>query len=449
MGCILADDMGLGKTMQLLSYLVTVKARLKGDLSVLVICPASVVSVWLHENFLFTPELRMTPLSGSMEKRKNIFYDSAEWDVLVATYSVVRNDVHYMKKHRFNAVVLDEAQQIKNPNAEITRAVKSLISEHRIALTGTPLENRLMDLWSIVDFLNPGYLDTAESFSALYVDSPSQRAKLRKQISPIMLRRLKSEVASELPSRTEELIAIPLSDVQHQLYHEELVAARKDLKSKGTVEIFATLTRLRQICCHPDLVSKGNRKIQVPSEKNDSPVDSTLESSKLECLLERLTELGAEGHSVLVFSQFTRMLDLIEHELRRNQFNTFKITGKTSADDRTRYVRNFQATDVPSVFLLSLKAAGTGLTLTRADYVFIFDPWWNPAVERQAIDRTHRIGQTKSVIAYRLVAADTIEEKIVRMQEEKQMLFSQTVDEGKALPTRLKVEDLILLLSDA
>ena len=448
LGCILADDMGLGKTVQLLGYLSALKRKKDASLDVLIICPASVLSVWLTEGETFTPELRMVCFSGSLEKRRSIIDLPENWDVIVATYAVIRNDATYLKTFKFDAVVLDEAQQIKNPDADVTKAIKSLTCNHRLALTGTPLENRLLDLWSIVDFLNPDYLGTRDEFRDIYVNSEAGHLRLPAKIAPFLIRRLKSQVASELPPRTEETIVIPLSKQQYELYEQELRTTREDLKNKGTVEILAALTRLRQICCHPQLLLKEQGS---PSSLPTTTKTSNKEehcAAKLNCLIEKLLELREEGHSSLVFSQFTSMLDLIEIELARNSFPILKITGDTPVNQRAQITQDFQNSKTPTVFLLSLKAAGTGLTLTKAEYVFIYDPWWNPAVEIQAIDRTHRIGQENPVIAYRLVAADTIEERIMKMKEDKQRLFTKFIDGAAALPAQLKVEDLIELLED-
>ena len=447
LGCILADDMGLGKTLQLLAYLSALRNKRKTNLKVLIVCPASVLSVWLKEGSTFTPELQICSLIGSLEKRRSLIDTPETWDVIVATYAVIRNDISYLKNFEFDAVVLDEAQQIKNPDADVTKAVKSLTCDYRIALTGTPLENRLLDLWSIVDFLNPGFLGNRDEFRDNYVNSEAGHLRLPIRIAPFLVRRLKSEVASELPPRTEETMVIPLTKAQERLYEQELMAAREDLRTKGAVEILAAITRLRQICCHPLLLLRDHEDATPPTNKLKPNQDEPC-SAKLNCLIDKLLELREEGHSSLIFSQFTSMLELIERELRENSFDMFKITGDTPVNQRAQITQDFQNSQEPAVFLLSLKAAGTGLTLTKAEYVFIYDPWWNPAVERQAIDRTHRIGQENPVIAYRLVAAETIEEKIMKMKEEKQQLFTEFIDGAVALPSQLNVDDLIELLEE-
>ena len=447
LGCILADDMGLGKTLQLLAYLIALKRKKKSNLNALIICPASVLHVWLKESSTFTPEIDISLFNGSIEKRRSLIDLPETWDVIVATYAVIRNDILYLKNFKFDVVALDEAQQIKNPDADVTKAIKSLDCDHRIAISGTPLENRLLDLWSIVDFLNPEFLGDRDEFRENYVNSEAGLLKLPNRIAPFLIRRLKSQVASELPPRTEEAMVIPLTKLQTKLYKEELEAAREDLRNKGTVEILAALTKLRQICCHPQLLYKNLGKTSSAIIKDNSDRDQ-LESAKLGYLIEKLFELRYEGHSALVFSQFTSMLDIIENQLKKNGFDFFKITGETPVNQRAQITQDFQNSNNPSMFLLSLKAAGTGLTLTKAEYVFIYDPWWNPAVESQAIDRTHRIGQENPVIAYRLVAAETIEEKIMKMKEEKRQLFTEFIEGAASLPSQLNVDDLIELLED-
>ena len=445
LGCILADDMGLGKTIQVLACLAAYKIKYNRTLNVLVICPASVSSVWLKEVERFTPELRISQLSGSKNKRKSILLTFKDFDIIVGSYATVRNDLSLLNKQRFDVVILDEAQQIKNPETDVTRAVKSLLCNHRIALTGTPLENKIIDLWSIVDFLNPGYLGTLTDFKDRNLNDIGKRQELSKKISPFLLRRLKRQVAPQLPPKIEETIYLPLSDEQMRTYTNEITAARTNILKSKPMEIFAALTRLRQICSHLHLLPNKGYPGQPAA---DSLVDLESHSSKLKYLIDHLLELKEEGHSALVFSQFTTMLEIIEKALEKHKTKIYKIIGETPVSQRAGIVDNFQNDRDPAIFLLSLKAAGTGLTLTKADYVFIFDPWWNPAVENQAIDRTHRIGQDKPVIAYRLVASDTIEEKIMKLKEEKQHLFSQIIDSTTSLPPNLKINDLITILAE-
>ena len=440
-GPILADDMGLGKTIQVLALLSAWTARRADEAPIrkpaargaLVVCPASVISVWLEQAGQFTPELRCQTYTGPPADRQSVL-DRGDWDVLVTNYALVRNDISLFTQYTFGLVVLDEAQQIKNRDSRISRAVKSLRASHPLALTGTPLENRIGDIWSVMEFLNPGYLGPFEDFLARY-DSQRGRLDLARKIAPVMLRRDKASVAPELPPKTEETLHIDLAEEQERVYAELLTRARQTAHGQGAMQILAALTRLRQVCCDPSL---------VPDHEDDD-----LPSAKLEVLLDMLEELVAEGHSVLVFSQFTSMLDIMEKALEHAGTPFLKLTGETAKARRAELVRQFNEAENPHVFLLSLRAAGTGLNLTRAEYVFIYDPWWNPAVERQAIDRAHRIGQQQPVIAYRLVARGTVEERVLELQRTKAELFEEVVDGAARTggPGRLTAKDLAALLA--
>ncbi len=425
---LLADDMGLGKTVQVLCTIDALRRakRLKGP--VLVACPASVVHVWRQEAEKFLPKLKVALLTGNPEQRARLLDEGA--DLFVGSYAVVRNDFEQLNALELGLVALDEAQYIKNPDAQVTAAVKSLRAPLRLALTGTPLENRLSDLWSIMDFLNPGYLGKRDEFEALHGVGSWHREILPKRIGPLMLRRTKGEVAPELPPRIEEVIVIPMADDQASFYRSELVEARKRVAGKQPLAIFAALTRLRQACCDPRLLDTAD----------------SVSSAKLACLLEMVEEVVGEGHSVLVFSQFTSMLDIIQEELDTLGVRQFMLTGETPAARRPKLVEAFNSCDTAAVFLLSLKAAGTGLTLSKADYVFLYDPWWNPAAENQAIDRTHRIGQDKAVMAYRLVLAESVEQKVVALQDEKRALFEQMIDNAEQADAKLGAAELAALL---
>jgi len=341
-------------------------------------------------------------------------------------------------------VILDEAQFIKNPGAQVTQSVKQMKSEYRLALTGTPLENRLLDLWSIVDFIQPGYLGTQEHFLETYEPRGGEdaigaqriaRRRLSAKLRPLLLRRLKKHVAKDLPDRIEERRDCPLDDSQRKLYLAELRRSREQVMkavaeqgiNKSKMHVLAALTRLRQICCHPRLVG------------NDSV------SGKTETLFELLDPLLAEGQKVLVFSQFVQMLHLLESECRQRQINTHILTGQTK--DRQQVVQTFQSDTNACVFLLSLRAAGTGLNLTNASYVVLYDPWWNPAVEAQAIDRSHRIGQTQTVNAYRLIAPGTVEEKIWELQQTKAQTIADVLGE-EGFARSLTATDLEYLFSE-
>ncbi|MDX9978469.1 MAG: DEAD/DEAH box helicase, partial [Lentisphaeria bacterium] len=428
-GAILADDMGLGKTLQILAAIDSL-ARENTYSRTLVVCPASVMGVWMEQAAQFCPALRFACYRGTAERRRETLNDP-NWQVLVANYTLVRMDIETLLEHSFDMIVLDEAQYIKNPDAQITQAVKAIKAKRTLALTGTPLENRLLDLWSIMDFLNPDFLGPKDVFLSRF-EGAQGRQRLADRIAPVILRRTKEAVAPELPPRTEETIRIDLTPEQRRLYEQQLAQARASLRTHGPIEILASLTRLRQICCHPHLL------------------DATFaaESAKLDTLVDMLQEIVGGGHSALVFSQFTTMLDIIRQTLDAAGIQTMIITGATPPERRSQLVQEFNEAKQETVFLLSLRAAGTGLTLTRADYVFLYDPWWNPAVERQAIDRTHRIGQDKPVFAYRLAAAETVEEKVLHMQQQKAELFEDVLGgaETRGLPPRLTADDLRSLL---
>ncbi|HTL58810.1 MAG TPA: DEAD/DEAH box helicase [Candidatus Limnocylindrales bacterium] len=425
LGGILADDMGLGKTIQTLSWLAWLKERnSKNPKPSLVICPASVLHNWRREANRFIPDLKVLVLESGAA-RHNLRKQIPQHDLIVTNYALLRRDLEELQKFPFRAIILDEAQFIKNPGAQVTQSVKQLKSEHRLALTGTPLENRLLDLWSIVDFIQPSYLGNQEQFAETYephgenAESAQRiaRKRLSAKLRPLLLRRLKKHVAKDLPDRIEQRRDCQLDEAQRKLYLAELRRSReqvmKTVAEKGLnrskIHVLAALTRLRQICCHPRLVG------------NDTP------SGKTETLFELLDSLIAEGQKVLVFSQFVQMLELLEQECRQRQIPTHILTGQTK--NRQEVVNAFQNDPNASVFLLSLRAAGTGLNLTTASYVVLYDPWWNPAVEAQAIDRSHRIGQTQTVNAYRLISPGTVEEKIWELQQTKAQTIADVLGE--------------------
>ncbi|MGN6642245.1 MAG: DEAD/DEAH box helicase, partial [Verrucomicrobiota bacterium] len=444
LGGVLADDMGLGKTLQTLSWMAWLQDRnKKNPKPSLVICPASVLHNWRREAERFTPHLKVLVLeSGSARHamRKQI----PQHDIIVTNYALLRRDLEELQKFQFRAIILDEAQFIKNPGAQVTQSVKQLKSEHRLALTGTPLENRLLDLWSIVDFVQPGYLNKQDHFIETYeprggenVESAQRiaRRRLSAKLRPLLLRRLKKHVAKDLPDRIEQRRDCELGAEQRKLYLAELRRSRDQVMqavaekgiNKSKMHVLAALTRLRQICCHPKLV--GNDSI----------------SGKTETLFELLDSLVAEGQKVLVFSQFVQMLELLQKECHARNISTHILTGQTK--DRQQAVTDFQNDPNPAVFLLSLRAAGTGLNLTTASYVVLYDPWWNPAVEAQAIDRSHRIGQTQTVNAYRLISPGTVEEKIWELQQSKAKTIADVLGE-EGFARSLSKSDLEYLFSE-
>lgn len=438
-GAVLADDMGLGKTLQVLAAISALQptAR-KKRLPSLVVCPASVAHNWQREAQRFAPHLKTVVIERGPERRR-VLDRLADYDLIIKNYSLTRRDAEHLEKQPWLVVCVDEAQAIKNPDAEISRVVKQLDARHRIALTGTPIENRLMDLWSIVDFAAPGYLGSRAHFEARTrgdADSAAG-AQLRARLRPVLLRRMKQEVAPELPPRIEERLDCAMTTKQRGLYLAEIKRARDLLKRDGDrrvvgkqrIEMLAALTRLRQLCCDPGL--RG---------------DKSAGSGKVEVLMEMLPGLLEAGHKVLVFSQFVQMLRILETRLGNAQIPYYVLTGQTTK--RQALVDRFEADSKASVFLISLKAGGSGLNLVSASHVVLFDPWWNPAVEAQAIDRTHRIGQDKTVIAFRLVSTETIEERIIELQERKKDLVKGVL-EAETFNRSLSREDFEYLLGDA
>lgn len=414
-GChgLLADEMGLGKTLQVLSLLAT---RPIADQPSLIVCPASVVPVWREEIAKFFPQLGVDVLKTGHDftSRK----DSVLW---LASYTQLRKHRSLLDQVDFGYAVLDEGQFIKNPDAKITQTCFAVRAQHRIVLTGTPLENRQLDLWSIFRFLLPGLLGSRSSFeAALNADREGTLHRLRAQLAPFILRRTKNEVAQELPQKVEMELISPLTDVQRAEYAricseglerlgDDVGAAMRE-KSFG---FLALLTRLRQTCCDPDM---------LPWLK--APLS---DSGKINLLVEKLTEIVGSGHKVVIFSQFVMLLDRVREALAQNfpDLPRFELTGMTL--DRQKPVQSFQNASGAAAMLVSLKAAGTGITLHAADYVFLLDPWWNPAVEAQAVDRVHRIGQTNTVFVYRMVTAGTIEERIEALKASKKDLFDKLI----------------------
>jgi superfamily II DNA or RNA helicase len=435
LGALLADDMGLGKTVQALAWLQHLREQ-RGPAPSLVICPASVVFNWQREAEQFVPDMKVLLLTAG-EHRHSLRQEIPAHDLVVTNYALLRRDLAALQKFSFRAIVLDEAQNIKNPESMVARAAKALKADHKLALTGTPLENRLLDLWSIMEFVHAGYLPDRSKFLEQYDRGASQpaRALLSSRMRPIMLRRLKKQVAQDLPDRIEERLDCELTEGQRKFYLAELQRSRQALSTldpqagQSRMHVLAALTRLRQICCHPMLA--GGKK--------------SLGSGKTASLFEVLEPLYAGGHKVLVFSQFVEMLKILKTELEERGRPYFMLTGQTT--QRGEVVQAFHDCKEPAVFLLSLKAAGTGLNLTSASYVVLYDPWWNPAVEAQAIDRTHRIGQDRTVIAYRLVTQGTVEEKIWRLQQSKAQLAQDVLGE-EGFTGSLTKTDFDYLLED-
>ncbi len=423
LGAILADDMGLGKTLQTI-------CALRGR--ALVICPKSVVYNWAEEIARFRPGLRSAIYHGP---RREL---DPSADVTLTTYAVLRLDAERLASEAWDVVVLDEAQAIKNETSQTARAAFGLRGTFRVALSGTPIENRLEELWSLMHFANPGLLGGRTDFYERYAGpiasgDPDAGARLRAKIRPFVLRRMKREVLPELPPRTEAVLHVELDDSERAVYDAVRAATKKELVAKlaqggGVLAALEALLRLRQAACHPAL---------VPGQ--DAPT-----SSKIERLLEALGEATADGHKALVFSQWTGFLDLVEPHLQSANIPFTRLDGSTR--DRASVVTLFQSEAGPPVMLVSLKAGGTGLNLTAADHVFLLDPWWNPAVEDQAADRAHRIGQDRPVMVYRMVAKDTVEERIFALQEKKRGLANVALGAAGTQASAVTREDLLALL---
>jgi len=439
---ILADDMGLGKTIQTLAHLLLEKQAGRMGLPSLIIAPTSLMSNWRRETERFTPDLKILILQGT--ERKQLFYKIRDYDLILTTYPLLSRDEETLLEHEYHYLILDEAQTIKNPLSKAAQLVRRIKSNHRLCLTGTPMENHLGELWAQFDFLMPGFLSDSATFKKRYrtpieVHGDSeQRARLSHRVAPFMLRRTKQEVATELPPKTEIIRSVPLYPKQAALYESIRLTMEKKVRdaiaqkglSRSHITILDALLKLRQTCCDPRTLSlKEAQKVQ--------------ESAKLDLLMELLPEQLEEGRRILVFSQFTRMIGLIENELNDMKIGYAKLTGQTR--NRDEAIERFKSGEV-NVFLISLKAGGIGLNLTEADTVIIYDPWWNPAAESQAADRAHRIGQDKPVFVYKLITENTVEEKIIAMQDKKRAL-AEGIYKGGAKEESLKLtaEDLTAL----
>ena len=432
---ILADEMGLGKTLQTLVWLAL--AQTQSSAPALVVCPTSLLANWQAEAERFTPELKTLILHGA--DRQSLFETIPEHDLVITSYAVLRRDVGLHQQIQWRAVVLDEAQHIKNRFSQNAQAVKALATQHRLVLTGTPLENSLGDLWSIFDFLMPGYLGPAAEFRDRYETPITKQQdsaalhRLRQRLRPFVLRRLKSEVARDLPAKIEQITWCDLTAEQQSVYQSILTQGRREVcepsgpgsEARRRMVMLTTLLRLRQACCHLGL---------LPTEH-----DWQEPSAKLATALELIDEAVSGNHRVLVFSQFVKLLKLVAAALQETPTDYCYLDGSTV--DRAGEIRRFQESRIP-VFLISLKAGGTGLNLTGADTVIHLDPWWNPAVEEQATARAHRIGQQQVVTSYKLIARGSVEEKIVRLQEKKRELICQMITSDEGFVAGLSLQEL-------
>ena len=464
MGGILADDMGLGKTLQTLAFLSVEKQQERLTSPALVVMPTSLLFNWQREIKQFTPDLSCLVYHGA--QRELLQEHVARHDVVLTTYGLVARDLEFWQQQELSHVILDEAQNIKNSRAKISQAVKRIDAPFRLCLSGTPMENNLAELWSLFDFILPGFLDSVQRFKKYYRDpiekegDSDQARALFSRVAPFILRRCKSEVATELPPKTETVIRIPLQEQQQDLYEGVCFSIKQNLLSdiqgrgdgEGRILILNALLTLRQICCDPRLASLEQYDQEDTGQQNSSQQNSPQQkqpdvgSAKLEHTLSMVDELVAEGRKILLFSQFTSMLSLLSDRLDELGIPYVMLTGKSR--NRQQLVEQFQRGEVP-VFLISLKAGGVGLNLTAADTVIHYDPWWNPAAQQQATDRAYRIGQDKPVFVYKLIMEDTVEEKIYQLQERKQLLLNSlnSAVQHRSEQLQLTQQELLAILA--
>ncbi|MDF2713680.1 MAG: helicase, partial [Paenibacillus sp.] len=433
-GGILADDMGLGKTLQSIAFIVSVLHEIReSELPAVIVAPASLVYNWRNELNKFAPELRVVIADGNRSDRRTVLNQLSQTDVLITSYPLLRRDIDLYAKQSFHTLILDEAQMFKNYATQTAQVVKEMKARHRFALTGTPVENTLEELWSIFDAVFPELFPGRKAFNEL------PRDVVAKRVRPFLLRRLKTDVLKELPEKIETIQATELLPDQKKLYAAYLAKLRKealkhlneDTFQKNRIKILAGLTRLRQLCCHPALFVEGY----------------TGSSAKFEQLLELVEECRNAGRRMLVFSQFTEMLGLISRELGRQGVPFFYLDGNTPASERVELCTKFNEGE-RDLFLISLKAGGTGLNLTGADTVILYDLWWNPAVEQQATDRAHRIGQKNVVQVVRLITQGTVEDKMYELQQKKKNLIDEVIQPGEeSLPflTEQEIRDILMI----
>ena len=442
-GGILADDMGLGKTIEVLAFLLSEwEEGISSPYFALIVCPSSLIYNWEKEIQRFAPHLHAVAVTGTALERKALIEGTGSGEILITSYDLLRRDIACYKNCRFGYEIIDEAQYIKNHNTKAARAVKEIQADFRAALTGTPIENRLSELWSIFDFLMPGFLFQYQKFrEELEIPIVSAREeevkdRLRGMIRPFVLRRLKQDVLKELPEKMEEAVFARMEEEQEKLYRAHVQRIRLMLQGQSDkefasqkIQILSELTRLRQICCDPALVYENYQE----------------ESAKSMMCMELIKNAMAGGHKVLLFSQFTSMLDRLQQKLQKEHISFLSLTGAVSKERRAELVEKFQNGGIP-VFCISLKAGGTGLNLTAADIVIHYDPWWNVAAQNQATDRAHRIGQKNPVTVYKLIAKNTIEENILNLQEKKSRLAEQLLGNKGFEGVRFTREEMLNLL---
>lgn len=432
--------MGLGKTLQVIAFILSEKDKNPGP--ALVVAPTSLVYNWQDEVKKFAPSLKVTVVSGLQKERHEQLQEINHSDIIVTSYPLIRRDIDLYNEITFSYCFLDEAQHIKNPNTSNAKSVKQIKARGFFALTGTPIENSLTELWSIFDFIMPGYLLSharfVRRFEAPIVKARDEKAlkELSRHIKPFILRRMKKDVLKELPEKIESRMTAQMTEEQMKIYLAYLQQARGEIAreieingfEKSHIKILAALTRLRQLCCHPSLFLENYEG----------------ESGKMALLEEILQDALESGHRVLLFSQFTSMLDIIKQSLKQQNIEYFYLEGSTKAQDRGEMVKLFNQ-GIGKVFLISLKAGGTGLNLTGADMVIHFDPWWNPAVEEQATDRAYRIGQKNVVQVIRLITHGTIEEKIYELQQRKRAMIESVIQPGETLLSKMSHNEILQL----
>ena len=444
-GGILADDMGLGKTIQIIAVILSYIQTEKKSKPSIVICPSSLTLNWQNEINKFAPQIKSLVIRGNLNDRKKQIKEIQKYNVVITSYDLLKRDIEFYEEqnYEFKYIIADEAQYIKNNNTQNAKTIKKIDGETRFALTGTPIENSLSELWSIFDFIMPGYLFSYRKFKENF-EIPITRdedivamKKIKMLIEPFVLRRIKSEVLTELPDKTITILNNEMQEEQEKVYFSYLQNAKQEAMDeisingfeKSQIKILALLMRLRQICCHPSLF--------IDNYKG--------ESSKLNQCIELIKDAVASGHKMLLFSSYTGMFSIIEKELQSQGIKYFKLTGSTKVGERIKLVDEFNDNEDIKVFLISLKAGGTGLNLTGADMVIHYDPWWNLSAENQATDRTYRIGQKRNVQVYKLITKNTIEEKIYDLQQRKAKLIDSTLSTNETFINKLSKEDIMEL----
>ena len=447
-GGILADDMGLGKTLQLLAIVMSyIENESENRKTSIVVSPSSLSLNWLNESKKFTPNLKVKVVTGKAQERKEIIENLDKYDLVITSYDLLKRDIEKYKdlNYNFKYIIADEAQYLKNTNTQNAKAIKSLKAETRYALTGTPIENSLSELWSIFDFIMPGYLFTYKKFRNMY-ETPIvkekdeyQMSKLKMLIEPFILRRTKKGVLTELPEKTITVLNNNMEEEQEKIYMSYLTKAKKEVAEqintngfeKSQIMVLAALTRLRQICCHPGLFIENYNG----------------ESSKLNQCMEIVEDAVSAGHKILLFSGYTSMFDIIQRELNSRNIKYFKLTGSTKVNERIELVEEFNKNPDIKIFLISLKAGGTGLNLTGADMVIHYDPWWNVSSENQATDRAYRIGQKNNVQVYKLITSNSIEEKIYELQQKKSELVDNMLATKTSFISKFSKEEIMGLFN--